>query len=135
MVPILGPHRLTPILELAPPLTVYRFCEQHVGFSRGSKRNILFPDLALTLSSHPSYLRTISACSGPGAIMTHFAQCNITGPDIGANLARHFHVWRGSQGLGTLKYVRQAYHTWKKDMETDRDGADGNDVAKEGEGI
>ncbi len=116
------------VVNLPPPFSslTENFCfrEQHVGFSAFGRIDS-YPDLTLTLSSHPSYTQTLSACRGIDAILEAFAQCNVSGPGINAHLAKNLHVWRGDQNLGTLHFVRQAYHTWKNrilDAESERAG-------------
>ena len=39
-------------------------------------------------------------------------QCRIKYP-----LAKNMHAWRGDLDLGTFMYVRQAYHTWKMELD------------------
>ena len=71
----------------------------------------------MTLSSHPTHKRIITACSGLNTISSVLEECRVVGPEIKHYLARKMHVRRGDLDLGTLMYVRQAYHTWKMNMD------------------
>ncbi len=84
-----------------------------------------YPDLTLTLSSQPSYTRTLSACKSIGAILDALSDCKVRGPGINNYLAENLVLWRGDQNLGSLHFVRQVYHAWKNrvlDVESVRTG-------------
>lgn len=120
-----APEPLTLILDL-PSLTdisTLTSAKQHTGFSKPAPHLKLparfYPDLVLTLSSHPTHTSAITACSGMQAILKAFNKIDVSGPDMASNMSTALNVWRGNQDLGTFLYVRQAYHAWRIKMDAE----------------
>ena len=107
------------------PLAGHSSCSpsQVTGSSKSPSRLTVFPDLSVTLLSDPSRQYPITkSCQGTKAMIGHLQDtCNII---VLKSTWHDIQVFRGQQALGSLWWVKQAFHLWRdrKDQEAQETG-------------
>ena len=84
--------------------------------------NPKFPDLTVTLSDPSRQYPLAKACTGTNSIISHLEKaCNMI---VVSSNWHEIQVCRGEQALGSLWWVRSAFHLWRdwKDQEAQETG-------------